>query len=199
MTVPKVTLFCKVCKATARRELSDEAGSRGIRETSSEPAYCPKGHGLMIREDGLPQENWALWSQKAWDNHTTPNRLFRHIQQPAGSKLCGHSCVAMALGISLDEAVKLIGHKKGVRNYELIRALGHRAATKKAVSPKKLTAPCLIRVKGEKRRHHVVLYEDKMVYDPAYSSPAPTFVEWETFLKAIGWRVVSVFPLRPVV
>jgi len=39
-----------------------EAGSRGTHETSSEPAYCPKGHGLMARKDGVKQENWALWS-----------------------------------------------------------------------------------------------------------------------------------------
>lgn len=40
----------------------NEAGSRGIRETSSELALCPKGHGLMIREDGVKQENWAIWN-----------------------------------------------------------------------------------------------------------------------------------------
>lgn len=63
--MPKVTLVCKECNHTARRELEQEAGSRGIHETSSEPALCPKGHGLMSRKDGLPQEDWALWSPSA--------------------------------------------------------------------------------------------------------------------------------------
>lgn len=59
--MPKVTLVCKTCEHTARRELMREAGSRGVHETSSEPALCPNGHGLMVRQDGLPQEKWALW------------------------------------------------------------------------------------------------------------------------------------------
>lgn len=194
--MPKVTLVCKVCKATARRELSDEAGSRGIRETSSEPAYCPKGHGLMLREDGLPQEDWALWSPVAGANMKGYESRRIHIQQPEDSKLCGHSCVAMALGVSLAEAIKLIGHKKGVHNHEVVRALGSRADAKKFVLPKTIADPCIIRVKGSKHRHHLVLYQNQMVYDPAYSAPAPSFAEWEAFIKAIGWRVVSVLPLK---
>lgn len=63
--MPSVTLFCRDCGKTARRVLTLEAGSRGVHETSSEPALCPDGHGLMAREDGLPQENWALWSDTA--------------------------------------------------------------------------------------------------------------------------------------
>jgi hypothetical protein len=59
---PKATLVCKQCGHTCRRRLQLEPGSRGHRETSTEPALCPKGHGLMVRKDGLPQENWALWA-----------------------------------------------------------------------------------------------------------------------------------------
>lgn len=62
-----VTLICKECGHTARRPLMMEPGSRGISETSSEPALCPKGHGLMVRKDGVKQERWALW--KEWKNH----------------------------------------------------------------------------------------------------------------------------------
>lgn len=57
----RVTLFCEKCGYTARRELSFEPGSRGVHETSSEPGLCPNGHGLLIRQDGLIQERWALW------------------------------------------------------------------------------------------------------------------------------------------
>lgn len=59
----RVTLVCPECGHTARRALTLEPGSRGVHETSSEPALCPKGHGLMKRQDGLPQENWALWAK----------------------------------------------------------------------------------------------------------------------------------------
>lgn len=58
----KVTLVCKECGYKARRRLTLEAGSRGAHETSSEPGLCPKGHGLLVREDGVPQERWALWN-----------------------------------------------------------------------------------------------------------------------------------------
>lgn len=60
--MPSVTLICNECRHMARRELMLEAGSRGIHETSSEPALCPNGHGLMVRKDGVKQENWALWN-----------------------------------------------------------------------------------------------------------------------------------------
>jgi len=60
--MPRVTLFCPTCGHTARRDLMREAGSRGVHETSSEPALCPRGHGLMKRQDGVRQERWAFWS-----------------------------------------------------------------------------------------------------------------------------------------
>lgn len=61
----KVTLVCTKCDYTARRDLMMEPGSRGVHETSSEPAMCPKGHGLLVRQDGLPQEKWAAWNRGA--------------------------------------------------------------------------------------------------------------------------------------
>ena len=59
--MPSVTLICRECGWTCRRALMREAGSRGVHETSSEPALCPKGHGLMVRNDDVQQERWALW------------------------------------------------------------------------------------------------------------------------------------------
>lgn len=59
----KVTLICKTCDYKARRDLMDEPGSRGVHETASEPATCPNGHGLLVREDGVQQEKWALWNR----------------------------------------------------------------------------------------------------------------------------------------
>lgn len=72
--MPKVTLGCRTCSYKARRELSLEAGSRGIHETSSEPGYCPKGHGLLYRVDGVKQERWATWA-KGWGVLYMPDRF----------------------------------------------------------------------------------------------------------------------------
>lgn len=60
-----VNLYCKSCKYTARRPLMNETASRGVRETSSERALCPNGHGPLARVDGLKQERWAIWSKFA--------------------------------------------------------------------------------------------------------------------------------------
>jgi hypothetical protein len=59
-TVTRVTLFCRECGRTARRDLQFEPGSRGVHETSAEPAYCPLGHGRMARADGIQEEKWRL-------------------------------------------------------------------------------------------------------------------------------------------
>ena len=60
----RVVLVCPTCGYKAKRSLINEAGCRGVHETSSEPALCPKGHGLMKREDGVPQERWAPWKEE---------------------------------------------------------------------------------------------------------------------------------------
>lgn len=62
---PKATLICRECGYTARRKLMLEAGCRGHRETATEPALCPNGHGILYRKDGLPQERWAWWAELA--------------------------------------------------------------------------------------------------------------------------------------
>lgn len=51
----RVTLVCSDCGYTARRDLNREPGSRGVHETTSKPATCPKGHGLLARRDGVPR------------------------------------------------------------------------------------------------------------------------------------------------
>lgn len=56
----RVTLYCAACGKTARRDLQNEAGSRGTHETSAEPAFCPSGHGRMLRRDGVQEHRWRL-------------------------------------------------------------------------------------------------------------------------------------------
>jgi hypothetical protein len=50
----------------------------------------------------------------------------RHVVQPAGSNLCGQACVATILGISLKEAIKLVGTEGKTNTKQLVRALRKR-------------------------------------------------------------------------
>lgn len=124
-----------------------------------------------------------------------------HIQQPEGSKLCGAACVAMALGLSLEEAVARIGHRRGVRNWEIIAALGKRAASRRAKPWRGVVYKgaelhdCLIRAKAPGRYWHVVLFAGGRVHDPAWPVPAPSIGEWLSWLTKTGWRPVTFFPL----
>ena len=44
------------------------------------------------------------------------------VTQPPNSKLCGQCCVAMLAGITLDESIQIIGHQKGTRTKDLVKA-----------------------------------------------------------------------------
>jgi hypothetical protein len=59
--MPSVTLSCQHCNYSARRALLNATACRGVHNTPSEPAYCPKGHGMMIRKDGF-----------VWDGSSNP-------------------------------------------------------------------------------------------------------------------------------
>lgn len=126
----------------------------------------------------------------------------QHIQQPEGSKVCGAACLAMVFGSTLDAAIERIGHRRGVRNREVIAALGTRAGSAKALlwrGSDRLPTECLIRAKGPKRLHHIVLHAEGKVYDPAWPVPAPSLGEWLGWLVQAGWRPVTFFPLKPEV
>lgn len=52
-------------------------------------------------------------------------RQLELVLQPRDSKLCGQACIAMVAGVSLDEAVKVVGHTQATRTQDLIKALAH--------------------------------------------------------------------------
>jgi hypothetical protein len=107
----------------------------------------------------------------------------------------------MALGISLEEAVARIGHRRGVRNREVVAALGSRPAALRFrpwPSPDGPSQESVIRAKGPRSRHHLVyLAPDGRLHDPEISVPAPGLREWLSWVGEIGWRPVSYLPLRP--
>jgi len=45
------------------------------------------------------------------------------ILQPKGSSLCGQACIAMLLDISLEEAIKLVGHDGISTNEDILSVL----------------------------------------------------------------------------
>lgn len=45
------------------------------------------------------------------------------ILQPPQSYLCGHCCVAMVAGVTLAQAIGTIGHLKGTKTKEIVKAL----------------------------------------------------------------------------
>ena len=43
------------------------------------------------------------------------------ILQPVGSNMCGQACIAMIAGISIEEAVKAVGHRHSTKTREIVR------------------------------------------------------------------------------
>lgn len=98
----------------------------------------------------------------------------RVIRQPEGSSLCGQACVAMAAGVSLDRAIKVVGHEGGTTTAEVreaLRDLGVGCADKlRRISRQRPHPPkrAVLAVKGIRNwRWHWVLTWDGEIYDPA--------------------------------
>lgn len=102
----------------------------------------------------------------------------RLIVQPAGSELCGQTCVAMAAGVSLKKAISVIGHEGGTVTWEIIEALrelGIECADKlRRISRKRPNLPprAMVvihqpKVAGKCReRSHWMLHYDGQMLDP---------------------------------
>lgn len=95
-------------------------------------------------------------------------------RQPAGSSLCGHCCVAMTAGVSVHKAVETIGHRKGTRWPDVIKALRilkidcpNRARRINAL-PKPPFCIVLLRSKRDKKFGHFCVYSHGAWFDPGY-------------------------------
>jgi hypothetical protein len=101
-----------------------------------------------------------------------------HIQQPSGSSICGHCCVAMVLGVQVDKIIQEIGHKHGTKAKELVGVLrnhGVGCAPKRKVWTGKngpLPERAILSVSGQSHsRYHWVLLWDNEVHDPVCRTP----------------------------
>ncbi len=101
------------------------------------------------------------------------------MKQPSGSKLCGQVCLALILGISLDESIKLVGHRHGTSTKELTKHFDH-GDTRRWLSKDEVPdyALCISRPGSIKRNGnwHWVLLKNLTVLDPSFG-------EWEPFNK----------------
>jgi hypothetical protein len=125
-------------------------------------------------------------------------------KQPRNSRLCGQSVVAMALGITLGEACRLVGHTHATRTRELLAALGKLCTDGRLVEVVRRPIPDFAILKvvpiGQlKDGHgpwHWVLRRGADVYDPELSTPVSLEGWQEVRCVRRGWRVTSTLKLR---
>jgi hypothetical protein len=124
--------------------------------------------------------------------------MIEHIRQPGGSKVCGHSCLAMILGIPLEQAIGLIGHRHGTRTRELLKHLGTRALDSRLrVITKKLILPdfALLKVRwADITFGHYVLKIHKLVHDPELPIGVP-IEDWNLWIISMHGKVTSYLPV----
>lgn len=99
------------------------------------------------------------------------------MKQPDDTKLCGQVCLAVILGITLQEAITLVGHERGTQTKELTRHFNH-GGTRRWLSKGEVPdyALCISRPGHLKPtgNWHWVLFKDYKVLDPGFG-------EWEPF------------------
>ena len=123
----------------------------------------------------------------------------KHVRQPEGSRLCGHACLAIVLGITLAEACKKLGHRRGTYTKELVAALGSRATDQRLVPLRQRSSPrqAILKVRwGKTHRSHFVVKSGSKIYDPM--KPGPLEVRlWEEWIAWDGGLITSALGLRP--
>jgi hypothetical protein len=98
------------------------------------------------------------------------NNLF----QPENSKLCGQTCIAMISNTTIEEAIVVVGHKKGTTTKELARAIRHYGyVCPERLMPirnKELPYFCLCKIVRKNKKTggwHWILLKDGLFYDPS--------------------------------
>ena len=105
----------------------------------------------------------------------------KFITQPNKSYYCGQCCVAMVAGVSLEDAIEVVGNKKGTNTKQLHKALTHygiNCGSKNRLKPIRgnlsllpHTAILKIKLAWKKRNWHWVLKCGDKVYDPSAKIP----------------------------
>ena len=110
------------------------------------------------------------------------------IKQPKKSRLCGQCCLGTILGITLEKAIRLVGHKQGTYPKELAKHF--KCDTLKLTKGKPSEyALCKVHFKNLDGTHWV-LYRGFMVYDPNIGDWVP-FELWEDEMSHVVPRITS--------
>jgi hypothetical protein len=129
----------------------------------------------------------------------------RYMTQPNPSNLCGQTCVAMILEITLAEAISRVGSRGGTRTKQLIRVLRDSCKVRAIGSRmtrigKDFTPPkwALMRVvwnEGDHVRRHWVVWHHGWWFDPADTTIRKGS---DGLMAPPGARVTSYLELRPL-
>lgn len=89
------------------------------------------------------------------------------LSQPTGSSLCGQTCLAMILDIGLNEAIKLVGHKRGTQTKHLT-AHFNSSKTLRGLPKNDEVALCICRPAGRAKKGgwHWIVWNKGRIYDP---------------------------------
>lgn len=111
-----------------------------------------------------------------------------HLFQPTGSNLCGQMCVAMVAGVSLLDAIRVVGHEHATRTKEIVAALRKFGfdcdnRLKRITSKSSLPERCILNVvwrkdNGGYHRHWIVSWDgDFFNPDPGDGYRMTSFLE----------------------
>lgn len=118
----------------------------------------------------------------------TPHQDIFMIKQPDKSNLCGQCCLGTILDITLEEAIKLVGHKHATRTKELIK---HFKTNKKDLTKKAIFNYSLCRVHfGKEKFTHWIIYKNGQIYDPCIGYYV-THDEWKEITYHSNSRITS--------
>lgn len=111
------------------------------------------------------------------------------IRQPGGSRLCGQVAVAIIAGITLEEAVEVVGHRKSTHTRELVaafRSLGFQCADRLQRIPRPPLAVAKLTPPSKSSGWHWVVVDGRRTLDGFPGDPTRT----------PGWRITSYLPLE---
>lgn len=116
------------------------------------------------------------------------------VAQPPDTHICGQIALAVITGMSLLDAIQLVGHEKGTKTREIVRALrglGYTCPDRlgRAKEPPDLGLGALRRLTGRGDWHWVV-FDGPFVWDGAYGKADGT-VEWPEHMRIFSYLPIT--------
>ena len=116
------------------------------------------------------------------------------IKQPPNSSVCGQCCLGTILGISLDQAIALVGHSRGTRLKRDLYPHFNAASDRLTKGFPEKYSLCKVHFTGFNGTHWV-LYNHFKVYDPNIGWWVP-FEYWEEAFLPVVPRITSYVEIK---